>query len=144
MNIAERIKHLRQEAHLQDIEYEKEHREMIRKRERLESKAQKELFPKLCSASKHYYETWLRSYVENGGNPTHIYDYNFPEGKFYRALADFEILPLCGTSSINIIVPTGINFLGGDLGHCNIFFMDGYKAIGCWIPLYKDMNFEER
>ena len=93
----------------------------------------------LRPATRDDYKRWLIGYLRSGGEPTHYYDYKFPEREFYVAVMDFRIQPLYGAFSFSIIVPKGIRFLGGELGHINLFLMDGFRNIGGWVPVYEDM-----
>lgn len=94
----------------------------------------------LKEASVEDYKKWLKGYIQQGGKITHVYDYNMPK-EFYIATKDFEMYPLFGANSINVIVPRNVKFLGGDLGHCNLYFEDGYRNEGNLVPIYKDIKF---
>jgi hypothetical protein len=91
----------------------------------------------LRRATENDYIAWLVGYIRNGGRPTHYYDYKMPLDNFYVAQEDFIMIPLYGSLSINVIVPENVNFLGGELGHCNIYLMKDFKTLGGWIPVYR-------
>ena len=90
------------------------------------------------------YLFWLAGYLATGGQPTHYYDYSIIDVmyKYYVATRDFHIAPLYGGMSINLIVPVGVTFLGGEPGHTNLFFEDGFTTSGGWVPVYQDTAFE--
>lgn len=91
-------------------------------------------------AIKIDYTQWLKGVIQSGSEPTHYYDYPMARvlDKFYVAIRHFRVAPLYGSSSIAIIVPNGIDFLGGELGHSNLYFMKDFKNIGGWIPVFED------
>jgi len=98
---------------------------------------------KLRQASIEDYRNWLAGFLEKGGKLTHCYEYLIERGldDWKVALKDFQISPLFGTESLNIIVPSGIKFLGGELGHNNLYLMDDFSCIGSWVPIYSDIHF---
>lgn len=106
-------------------------------------KADKLFMGKLRQARVKDYKDWLAGFLEKGNKPTHCYDYPMERGldEWKIALVDFQIVPLFGTDSLQIIVPKGIKFLGGKLGHTNLYFMDGFSCLGGWIPIYSDIHF---
>lgn len=112
--------------------YEEEHAQQ-------ERQANSKMFPALRKASRIDYMTWLKGYVAQGREPTHVYDYPFDRwDNFYMAERDFEVIPLYGSSSINIIVPEGIK-VSGSCGHNELFFMDGFKTCDYGIvPIFED------
>jgi len=79
------------------------------------------------------YVNWLIGYQKNGGKITQKYD--SPTTIFFDnwfvVEKDFTVIPLFGSSSVNIIVPEGVDFLGKkeDLGHSNLYFVDGFKTM---------------
>jgi hypothetical protein len=85
------------------------------------------------------YEAWLRGYIESGGKITHAYQYPMPNN-FHVANLDFELPSLCGASAIELIVPCGVTISGIDIGHCNLYKMDGFKYRGFgWFPIYTNV-----
>ncbi len=84
------------------------------------------------------YQQWLEGHGKNGGRVTHAYDYPLPAGEFYVAVRDFEMYPLTGSSAIKVIVPENVKVLGGELGHSNLFFMNGYRRTGWFTPSFSN------
>ena len=104
-------------------------------------RARKSMFPCLRGANRADYTQWLEGFVDAGNTPTHYYSYPFSRwNSFYVAKKDFELVPLYGADSINIIVPEGITILGGSRGHNNIFCYNGYKHRGT-VPVFSDTVF---
>lgn len=128
-----------QQYKLRSSERDAEHNRLLRKMDEVMSKLEGKLVP----ATKLDYNRWLGGYMESGKKPTHFYDY--PMGRslneYYLATKDFEMGPLYGAKAINIIVPDGVKFLGGEIGHCNIYLMEGSKAIGSFVPVFQDTSF---
>lgn len=87
------------------------------------------------------YITWLEGYLAKGYKPTHTYLYNWPARDFLIATEDFYLGDECGASSRSIIVPKGINWLGGARGHNNLYYMEDFKVEGHFVPLYLDKAF---
>lgn len=86
------------------------------------------------------YIDWLRGHLAQGGQITHVYDYPLPG--FLTAQRDFTTGGECGTDSRQIVVPANVRHRGGDLGHNNLFFMDGFTCAGLAIvPVYADPEF---
>ncbi len=104
--------------------------------------AEEELYPRLRPAEVKDYLDWLKGYIENGGKPTHVYNYPFSRWDWYVATIFLKPIRLCGASAVNIIVPADIQVESGDWGHCRLFFMNGYKAIGS-VPIFADTNFSD-
>lgn len=101
----------------------------------------KEIVPYIIRATIEEYMDWVRGYIENGGKPTHYYDYPFSQESFVIAKHNFTMMPRYGAKSINIIVPKGVYVMGKDIGHSNLYFMDGYRQVGGNVPIYEDMKF---
>ena len=115
-------------------EYEKERQSGL-------DKARRIMFPCLRGANRVDYTHWLVGFVDAGNTPTHYYSYPFSRwNSFYVAKKDFELVPLYGADSINIIVPDGITILGGSRGHTNVFCYNGYKHRGS-VPVFSDTVF---
>ncbi len=128
---------LEEKSREEQIKIEKEHEFQIKR-------YYQEMMPHLQFASQDDYLKWLRGFLENGGKITHFYDYMFPDG-FHKALRGFNMIPLCGSSAVQIIVPKGVeitSFQG--LGHCDLYLMDGFKVQGGWVPIYKGMKFKDK
>jgi len=123
-----------EECHRRIAEYEKERQMGL-------DKARNSMFPHLLGANRADYTRWLEGFVDAGNTPTHYYSYPFSRwDSFYVAKKDFELVPLYGADSINIIVPDGITILGGSRGHNNIFCYNGYKHRGS-VPVFSDTVF---
>ena len=118
-------------------------REALYLQRHMDSRRLKELkiLPRMKRARIEDYTEWLRGYMENGGIPSHVYDYPMPQCSFFVASQDFELFPLYGTSSMEIIIPKGIHFLGGERGHTNLYFMEDFRNVGSWVPLFNDIKF---
>ena len=124
-----------EERATEDEKREKEWQETLANINKTKSKLTHSLRP----APFKDYHRWLIGYVERGGKPTHYYDYDTPSGETFIAFADFDLGDgLYGASSINIIIPEGIRFIGGNQGHCNLYYMDGFRHSGHFVPVYKD------
>ena len=130
----EKLKEFIRKERQRDREWCEERERMMEEDRQRRATRDAEIMPKLKPAYAHNYKKWLRGYLENGGTPTHWYDYGLPDS-FYVAKRNIEMTPLFGSTAINIIVPKGID-VSGNLGHCNLYFMDGFKAKGRWIPVY--------
>lgn len=134
------VENVRQEERENKQRSEQKRKEFEAAMLRGQALAEKELFPKLHPASVKNYLSWLRGYIENGGKPSHVYDYPFSRWKWYIAIKDIEPVALRGAESINIIIPAGIRAGVGDWGHCNLFYIDGYSASN-FVPIFEDTNF---
>lgn len=100
---------------------------------------------KIHSTTIDDYKKWLKGYLQNGGIPTHSYDYPITRviDGWYIANANFSILPLFGSNSISVIVPNRVTFRGENLGHNQLYLMDGYINIGNFVPIYNDIHFSD-
>lgn len=111
--------------------------EMLALMERVEQ----EVMPKVRPARTSEYVAWLRGYLEQGGNITNVYDYPFRRPEFQMALDNVTLPPgLCGSMSLQIIVPRGLTVEYEGLGHCTLYFMDGFRLVGHWVPAYSDID----
>jgi hypothetical protein len=85
------------------------------------------------------YAKWIKEYVERGKKITHYYDYPMPVDTFYVVTTrEFCVSPLHGANSIKIIVPKGVKYLGGNLGHIELFFMESSEKAK-YAPIYTDV-----
>lgn len=92
------------------------------------------------AASPSEYIDWLVGYIGTGGKISHVYNYESGRWDFLSLKKDAKITELYGASSVNIIVPKGINCdITGDIGHNNVFFMDGFKKASNVVPLFNDI-----
>ena len=124
------------------LEFEKHCRNIMSERNKRLSLANQIMFPSLRKAEISDYENWLSGYFANGGEVSHYYDYPFQRwDNFYVATQDFEVCPLYGSASILIIVPKGIKYLGGNIGHSTLYLCDGYKTkYNDFVPAFCNTN----
>lgn len=140
--LQERLDNLREQDRLDRVRKERERFEREQPYEALQDRVKKELNPKLRRAVPQDYVQFLRGYMSNGQNPTHVYNYNLPDS-FYVAKENFATLPLYGSMAIEIIVPPHVEVdMSEGLGHCNLYFLKDYTVEGGWIPVYQNTNFE--
>lgn len=92
-------------------------------------------------ATKEDYMKWLKGYLENGGNVTHVYDRNMGLDDWEVVTKDFVISQLYGASSKNLIIENGVTFKGGAEGHNGMYFMDGFRLHCGIVPIYSDIVF---
>jgi len=97
----------------------------------------RQIAPYLRRATVADYRKWLEGYLAGGGSVSNHYDYPVPDN-FYVACADFKMLPLYGATSFRVIVPATVTVSGDQLGHCVLFFMDGFRTSGA-VPFYSDI-----
>lgn len=99
---------------------------------------EEEVFPCLVNATPVDYNKWITGYIKRGGKPSHAYDY--PAGNHLMiATYDIQLMPLYGSSSLNIIVPEGITIKTPEgLGHSNLYFMAGFHCRGGFVPVFSD------
>jgi hypothetical protein len=90
-----------------------------------------------------WYVAWLRGYLKRGGRITHVYDHPYSRARFVRATRDFTTGDECGADARSILVPSGVQHLGGRIGHCNLYFEDGYGQKGILVPAYSDPPFAD-
>jgi len=103
-----------------------------------------EIKHKTRPATREDYVEWLKGHMANGGEPTHVYDYPIS-----RKIKEFGVAhvnlrmpkPLYGANSLSIIFEPGVEFLGGSLGHSQLYFMDGFRNVGGFVPVYNDIKF---
>ncbi len=108
----------------------------------LDEKAKSMLAGKLRVGSKFDYEDWLTGYMLHGNDPTQYFDIPwFKAGiNMFVATNDFQLTPLYGVSAISVLVPKGIKFIGGELGHSKLYFEEEYRMQGefLYVPVYGD------
>lgn len=92
-------------------------------------------------ALRQEYEKWLYEWLVSGGEITHIYNYPFPADRFTIVQEDTNCRPKYGSRSENLIIPPSCKFLGGKLGHNEIYYYEhGIPAqVGGTIPLYSNI-----
>jgi len=96
------------------------------------------LYKRLRPATYMDYLKWLRGYLSECNEPTHYYDCKFRKYKYYVAKRFFRLGGLYGSNSINVIVPKDVDYKIHDIGHCNVYDMDGYEHKGSWVDIYND------
>lgn len=87
------------------------------------------------------YAAWLRAWLKAGNQPTHYYDYPFEGQTWLTAQQDFTTGGECGANAVCVVVPAGVSYKGGSLGHNQMYFMDGVTQRGGWIPVFNDPVF---
>ena len=103
-------------------------------------RAKKEkLILQLVSGEKKY-EEWLKGYVEKGGEITHFYDYKCSNIEFYFARKNIHIPQLCGSLAFHVVMDHGCEITCGPegIGHVNVYYLDGFRIKGSWVPAFKD------
>ena len=130
----------REEQRIRDLEYRAKSLEQEKAAHERRRLADEDLFPNLRPASVGDYLQWLKGYIENGGKPSHVYDYPFSRWKWYVATRNIEPIALYGFKAVNIIVPVHVEVGVGNWGHCDLFYMDGYRFTGI-VPIFEDTNF---
>ncbi len=96
----------------------------------------------LRPASLDEYLTWLSAWINKGNQPTHSYDYPWSEERWLTATRDFTLGDECGARAVSILVPAGLRYVSGGLGHNQLYFLDGPKQIGYTIPVFSDPQFQ--
>jgi hypothetical protein len=96
-----------------------------------------QLMPKLRPASVAEYAAFVADYLTAGGQIRYVRD--SPMRRVWVAREDFTLPGLCGAAAIDILVPKGIHYLGGDRGHCTLYFADGPSVAGSGVELYSDV-----
>lgn len=88
------------------------------------------------------YTEWLKAYMEHGGKPTHVYDFNMITDHVFVAVKDFQLPPLYDSDSIILIVPAGITVgCPEGKGHNTIYSMDSQRMTHYYVPLYNNIRF---
>lgn len=137
-NVLEKITKARREEEIRRAEREKQ--ESLREEfDLLSEKFNQNVLPNLRKAEAYQYEEWLQAYLSTDeGEITHVYNYDLPS-RFYVARNSFHLSALYGALAVSIIVPKGITVSYGELGHNNLYLMEGPANVGDWAPLYDDM-----
>lgn len=77
-------------------------------------------------ATLEEYLDWFQIWRWSGNKPTHYYDYPFERWETWLfAKEDFRTDGECGAWAAHIIVPKGIQHLGGAIGHNQLYFANG-------------------
>lgn len=141
MNLNDILNNARNKQKEEDNDYSQETLQHLRESKKRKAVFYEQIHDKMHGATKADYMHWLRGFLENGGIITHVYDYQMDLRHWIIVKYDFEISPLYGSESYNIIVPNGVKLNGGDKGHSNIYFMDDFLIKGTFVPLYSDIIF---
>lgn len=100
---------------------------------------EKKVLPHLRPAKNNDYSEWLTQYIiYKGSMPTNKCDYPMPEYNWFVAKSDFRMVPLYGSQAINIVVPSHVKYLGGDLGHSSLYFLKDHTNLGGSVPQYSN------
>lgn len=81
------------------------------------------------AADPEDYNAWLTGHLRAGGKVSHFYSYEMPAEQWFVANVSFEIRPLYGSASINVIVREGVA-VTGKTGHNSLYLMDGFASRG--------------
>lgn len=90
------------------------------------------------------YLRWARVYTKQKGKFNTYIDgpWHNSGGRFVVAVEDFTLRGGYGANSLSIIIPEAVKYLGGEIGHCNLYSMrgtvipDGHFTTD--IPLYNE------
>lgn len=89
------------------------------------------------------YLAWLEPYLAEGGTIKYARDYPFSHRGFLIARRNFTIDGECGSDARSIIVPEGIECVGGPIGHNELYRMDGYQHYGLGgVAIFSDPAFD--
>lgn len=90
------------------------------------------------------YYRWVKAYTSRGGKFTDFTDtpWSNSGGRFAVARRDFTLSEGYGANRIDVIIPEGIRFMGGDIGHCGLFDMTTANVIpdGYFTPVVPLFN----
>ena len=88
-----------------------------------------------------HYQAWLESYLDHGGTVDSFSTDNFRVGRLHTITHDAELPPgLCGSASVDLIVPSGVTLTVPDRGHCVIFDIESGTLDGIGrSTVYKDI-----
>lgn len=91
------------------------------------------------------YLRWAKAYVRKGGKFTYFTNrpWDNTDGRFTVALQNFALSGGYGANRIDVIIPDGVEFMGGDIGHCGLYDMNTSDVItdghfGAHVPLYDE------
>ncbi len=143
MDLNKILEESRRKKQEEEEEYEGEKRDIEKKTGRMYRNKHELLRKSLIPATLKEYKEWLKGYLQDGGSITHVYDYNWEaDDEWFVAVKDCDIPPLYGATSINVIVPRGVSVgYSHGLGHNNIYYMDGFRQAGGWVPIYSNISF---
>lgn len=144
------LEQLEQAVEAAKAEHDQLMREIDAEDHRLEQQSNdaKEFFtertlPDLRPASAEDYQRWLNGYKANGGEISTRYPYPVPTDRFYVALRDFQLPEqgLHGANYVSIIIPPNVRLLGGAVGHCDLFYEEGFTCAdrgAPFVPAYSN------
>lgn len=90
----------------------------------------------LKSCGSDMYKKWLGGVLAKGKKPTHFYDYSVNNWEWFVATRDFKMEPLYGSLSLDIIVPEGVEYLGGELAHSSLYFLKDFTTKSMFGSIY--------
>lgn len=143
MSLQSQVERVRRRASNSQVKWEQEIQKQQRAYEERAAAFNRDVRPYLRRATAREYNAWMRGYLEKGGGIGHAYDYGLPSS-YYVAIRNIGSLPaLFGAQSVSIIVPAGITVSYGNLGHNELFFMDGFDCDMTFSPsVYSDTTVE--
>ena len=131
------------------VEWEAEQAARDERFQRWFALAQDLFIHRLRQGTPRSYALWLEGYLENGGDVTHWYNYAMPCDRLYVLPEDCraEVWPLYGAQAVSVIIKQGAsvafrpvaNMRDPDIGHNHLYFMDGYREFGGFVPCYPDV-----
>lgn len=148
----ERIGSLKEETRRKEAAMDMEMRRKAAEHRRVKESFDTEAREHLREAKSEDYMGWLRGHMEAGGKPTHYYDRDMSTRNFYVAMDDFTLPTMHGSMAVSVIVPKGIEVgnigesdepSSEEIGHNKLYFMDGYREEGGFVPVYADTVFKE-
>jgi hypothetical protein len=87
-------------------------------------------------ATAEHYQAWLESHLDHGGKIESFSRKPFKASNVYTVSQDGELPPkLCGSASVDLIVPAGVTLNAPDLGHCKIYKIEDGTAQGGGKPV---------
>ena len=90
----------------------------------------RDILPLLRLATPEDYVDWLAGYIFNNGKITYSRSRALAYNNYYVVLGDLDMVPLFGSSSIDLIIPNNINItVPKHSTHSNFFFMKDYSCI---------------
>ena len=90
----------------------------------------RDILPKLRQATLEDYTNWLAGYIFKGGKIEHCRSRGLDLYNYYVATENIIMVPLTGSSAINIIIPSNIDITIPEHNtHNNFFFMLDYTCI---------------
>lgn len=96
-------------------------------------------------AKKEDYEKWLLGHILRRNHAKLTYtDEKFNCCRsWFVATKDFRLpghVKLRGKYALRIIVPPHVDWIGGERGHCELYYMDSFSATYYMVWIYSDIN----